>query len=341
MTSYTIGVDLGGTNTRVAAYTKESGLLDPIHMPTRLPDGKSAVIGDICQAIRHLRDLHSSEMRLVGICVGSPGPLELPAGRLRNLPNFPGWAGFELRATLEQALGASIVVEHDANLAALAECLLGKGKTFGIDSLCMLTLGTGVGSGIICQGKIWDGMNGMAGEAGHNTIWPDGQACPCGSHGCLEQYASASAVRRMVDEVILKREAPGLAALEKRNPEFSAADVHVLALAGDPDAKRIFDSVGRALGIGLASLVNTLNFSLYVVGGGLANAWELFSPCLFAELHHRSYVYRFTLGQLDGHEHSSPVTHVEPAALGPEAGILGACLLPFAALANDSVTRKD
>jgi len=326
--SYSIGVDLGGTNLRIAAFTKPSGILEHLQIPTRLHDGRDAVVRDMCGAIRELLDKHSYSL-LAGIGVGSPGPIELPEGRLRHLPNLPGWDGFELRAAIERNLGMPVIVEHDANLAALAEFLLGKGKSLGADSLCMLTLGTGVGSGIILNGKIWDGMNGMAGEAGHATIWPDGHPCGCGSNGCLEQYASATAIRRMACEAIAGGAAPGLAALQQKNAEFTSREIADLARAGDAGAQKIWDMVGRSLGIGLGALVNTLNLPLYVVGGGVVQAWDLFAPKLFDELRHRSYVYDLTDGEIDAFGHRSAKTHVEPAELGVESGILGACLLPF------------
>jgi glucokinase len=335
---YTIGVDLGGTNLRIAAYSRPAGLLEQIQLPTRLRDGRAAVVRDMCGAIEQLMAKHSG-LVLAGIGVGSPGPIELPEGRLRSLPNLPGWDGFELRSTVERALGMRVVVENDANLAALAECLLGKGKSVGTDSLCMLTLGTGVGNGIILGGKVWDGMNGMAGEAGHATIWPDGHPCGCGSHGCLEQYASATAVRRLALEAMAGGAAPGITRLHERNSDFSARELAEIARAGDREAQRVFDLVGRSLGIGLGALVNTLNLPLYVVGGGVAQAWDLFAPKLFAELQHRSYVYRLTDGTVDAQGHHAAKTRVEPAELGAEAGILGACLLPFV-VESDSRTQQ-
>lgn len=331
---YTIGVDLGGTNLRIAAYSDRSGIFDQIHLPTRLQAGRDAVVRDMCGAIQQLIDRHS-RAALAGIGVGSPGPIELPEGRLRKLPNLPGFEGLELRTAIQGILGISVIIENDANLAALAECLQGKGKSLGVDSLCMLTLGTGVGNGIILNGKVFDGMNGMAGEAGHATIWPDGHVCGCGSNGCLEQYASATAVRRLAHEAIARGNTPGLCALQKKNPEFSSRELDELARAGDPDAQKIFDLVGRSLGLGLAALINTLNLPLYVVGGGVAQAWDLFSPKMFEELRHRSYVYRFTDGAVDAQGHRNAKTHVEPAALGAESGILGACLLPFTVSAPD------
>jgi glucokinase len=336
---YTIGVDLGGTNLRIAAYSKPSGVLDQIQLPTRLQAGRDAVIGDMCGAIQQLVDKHS-RAALAGIGVGSPGPIELPEGRLRKLPNLPGWEGLELRTAIQNLLGIAVIVENDANLAALAECLLGKGKLLGVDSLCMLTLGTGVGNGIILNGKGFDGMNGMAGEAGHATIWPDGHVCGCGSNGCLEQYASATAVCRLAREAMAKGDSPGLADLQKKNPDFTSRELADLARAGDSGAQKVFDLVGRSLGIGLAALINTLNLPLYVVGGGVAQAWDVFCEKMFEELRHRSYVYRFTDGAVDAQGHRSAKTYIEPAELGPESGILGACLLPFTVSAPGDRGRR-
>lgn len=329
MQNYSIGVDLGGTNLRIAAYTREKSLLDTILLPTRLKAGRDAVVEDLCSAVETLERRFSSQFTLVGVGIGTPGPLELPAGRLHHLPNFPGWDGFELKAHLEARLGRSVIVDSDANLAALAECELGLGRTLGLDSLCMLTLGTGVGNGIILCGKIWDGAHGMAGEAGHATIYPDGPACPCGSNGCLEMYASATAVVRSAKERIAGGSAPGLEQSEG-SPQWTARTLAHAADAGNADAARIYTEAGRALGIGLATLVNTLNVPLYVVGGGLVQAWHLMEAPLFEELNHRSYIYRLTApGSKIANGHPRGATRVLPAELGPDAGLLGACILPF------------
>jgi glucokinase len=330
MSSFSIGVDLGGTNLRVAAYTRASGLLETILLPTRLSAGKHAVVEDMCHAIRKLLNAYSVQHELIGIGIGTPGPLELPAGRLHNPPNLPGWDGFELRAEIEACLDMPVTVESDANVAALAECVLGSGHTLGIDSLCMLTLGTGIGSGIILNGKVWHGVHGMAGEAGHTNIWPDGPACGCGSNGCLEMYASATAVRRIALESAQSGKAPAIAALAGRKPDFTTRDLADLAESGSADAQQVFDDVGRALGIGIGNLVNVLNLPLYVVGGGLANAWDLFSPAIFQEVIHRSYVYRLTepgSAVLNGNVNAG--TRIIAAELGADSGLLGACILPY------------
>ncbi|MFT4112260.1 ROK family protein [Silvibacterium sp.] len=331
MAQYSIGVDLGGTNLRIAAYTEADSILDSILLPTRLAAGRDAVTEDMCQAIETLEARFSSQHTLVGVGVGTPGPLELPAGRLHNLPNFPGWDGFHLKGRLDSRLKRDVLVESDANLAALAEARLGLGKSLGLDSLCMLTLGTGVGNGIILNGRVWSGMHGMAGEAGHATIYVDGPPCTCGSNGCLELYASATAVVRTAYERIADGSAPGLVQPEGA-PRWSARSLAHAADAGNADAARIFSDAGRALGIGFSALVNTLNLPIYTLGGGLVQAWHLMEKTLFEELNHRSYVYRLTApGSKIADGHPSGATRVLPAELGPDAGLLGACILPFVA----------
>jgi glucokinase len=327
---FSVGVDFGGTNLRVAAYSPKDGVIELVHQTTRLKDGRDAVVSDMCNGVREMIARHSKTRKLKGVGLGSPGPIELPGGRLHDLPNLPGWGGLELRATLENNLRTTVIIENDANAAALAECFLGRGKTLGIDSLCMMTLGTGVGGGIILHGNILDGMNGFAGEVGHLNIWTDGLPCGCGGHGCTEPYASATSVRRAAMDLIATGKAPGLAALAAKNAEFTPRDVALLAEARDADAIRIFENLGQALGIALSAVVNTLNLPLYLLGGGLLNAWDLFAPALFKELRSRSYIYRLTEpSEEDRSTHREGKTYVEPAELGTDAGFLGACLLPF------------
>ena len=329
MDRYSIGIDLGGTNLRIAAYTQASGLLETILLPTRLAAGRHAVVEDMCGAIRTLLARYGTQYELTDIGVGTPGPLELPAGRLHHLPNFPGWDGFELKTEIQKQLGRPILIDSDANLAALAEFALGRGRSLGVDSLCMLTLGTGVGNGIILNNKVWHGVHGMAGEAGHATVYTDGPACGCGSNGCLEMYASATAVVRMANERLVSGEAPALV----QNTPWSARSLSLAADAGNKDAAKVYADAGRALGIGLAALVNTLNLPLYVVGGGLVQAWHLMEATIFEELLHRSYIYRLTApGSEIAREHPGGATRVLPAELGPDAGLLGACILPFSNL---------
>lgn len=326
----TIGVDLGGTNLRVAAYVPNLGIVKSVTLPTRLEAGPQAVVDDMCGAISQLLEEYSEGRKLAGIGVGSPGPLELPAGRLHHPPNLPGWDGFHLYAEMKKRLSVPIILESDANAAALAEYAMGHGKELRVESLCMLTLGTGVGNGIILNGMIWHGASGMGGEAGHMTIYPFGPLCGCGNTGCLEACASATALVNAAERLISTGKGSGLARLKAVGSSLTAFEIAEAARQGDPDAQSIYAETGRSLGICLAGLVNILNLPLYVVGGGVANSWDVLSPFLFEELERRSYVYALTApGRPASSGMPSGGTHVLPAKLGPQAGLLGACILPL------------
>jgi glucokinase len=321
MSVFSIGIDLGGTNLRIAAFTSDWDRQGAITTPTRVQDGPGAVLDDMCAAVEKLVVDCGGRGGLVGVGLGSPGPLELPSGRLLQPPNLLGFEGLELKTELENRLQVPVVVECDANAAALAECHAGSGKKSGYHSLCMLTLGTGVGSGIILNGRVWHGFAGMGGEAGHVPVYHDGLLCGCGSRGCLEQYASATAIARAGQSLVDAKAQNG-------SGTVTARSIAEAAQAGDAESQRIYDGVGEALGIGLANLVSTLNLPLYVIGGGVVAAWELFAPSMFAELERGSYIYRLTR-PADTAVPEAGKTNVLPAELGPDSGLLGAAMLPF------------
>jgi glucokinase len=293
----------------------------------------------MCDAIKLLSAKFASKMKLEGVGIGMPGIIDKRTGMLRESPNLPGWDEYPVRDDIQTRLGAPVVLENDANVAAFGEGWLGAAK--GYNEVCMITLGTGVGGGIVLAGKIWQGMNGMAGEVGHITVEPDGHACGCGNRGCVEQYASATAVMRMAREEIETGTAPGLAKLaDGPNVEFSARAVFNLALQGDSSAQRVYDRVGRALGILLADLVNILNLRMYVIGGGVSNGWQAFAPKMFEELKKRSMVYAATAPPDDDYSFGASAkveskqlppyrTIVTRALLGSDAGLYGAARLPL------------
>jgi glucokinase len=336
MANFSIGVDLGGTNLRIAAVDQQGRLLEKVTLGTQVALGREQVINDMCDAIRHLADKNRSSS-LQGIGIGVPGIIDMKTGMLRESPNLPGWANSPVQAQIEQRLGTRVILENDANAAAFGEKWLGAARD--VDNMAMLTLGTGVGGGVVLGGRIWHGMTGMAGEFGHITVEPEGVPCPCGNRGCLEQYASATAVVRMAREAITSGRAPGLQRAASSDPEFSAKAVYNLAIQGDEEAKKIFRRVGRALGIGLADLVNALNLPMYVVGGGVSSAWEAFSPVIFEELRQRSMVYAATAPPLPISGGQGASAQVEPggptktiitrALLGSDAGLYGAARLPL------------
>jgi glucokinase len=335
MTTYSIGVDLGGTNLRIAAVDEQAQLLEKVTLGTQVTLGRDRVMDDMGAAIRRIADKYERKASLAGIGIGVPGIIDMQTGMLRESPNLPGWADYPVRAEIEKRLGTRVILENDANAAALGEKWLGAGRDF--DDMAMITLGTGVGGGLILGGRIWHGMTGMAGEFGHIAVEPEGHPCGCGSRGCAEQYASATAVVRMAREAIATGGASGLLRTTSSDPEFSAKAVYNLAIQGDEAAKEIFRGVGRALGIVLAALVNGLNLPIYVIGGGVASAWEAFSPSMFAELQQRSMVYaaaappvpavgaREASAQLEPRR--SGKTIITRALLGTDAGLYGAARL--------------
>ena len=336
MSNFSIGVDLGGTNLRIAAVDEHGQLLEKITLGTKVARGKDHVIHEMTGAIQQLSAKHRDAGVLQGMGIGVPGIIDIKTGMLRESPNLPGWANSNVREEIEERLGTRVILENDANAAALGEKWLGAARD--VEDMAMLTLGTGVGGGIVFGGRIFHGMTGMAGEFGHITVEPEGVPCPCGNRGCLEQYASATAVVRMAREAISSRRAGALERAASSDPEFSAKAVYNLAIQGDVEAKRIFGRVGRALGIGIADLVNALNLPMYVVGGGVSSAWEAFSPFIFEELRQRSMVYAATAPATltDGHGASAQVepggptkTIITRALLGSDAGLYGAARLPM------------
>ena len=265
MAEYSIGIDLGGTNLRAAAIDRSGNMLDKIGGATNFEKGREAVLGDIVSAISTLRGKHGPG-DLAGIGVGVPGFIRMKEGFITNSNNLPYLENFPVRDELELRLGTPVILENDANAAALGEKWMGAGKE--VDDLVLLTLGTGVGGGIISGGRVLRGCVGMAGELGHTTVVPNGNPCGCGNQGCLEKHASATAVVAM-------------ACMMHLGENLTAKDVG--SLAGQPGevgdkARAIWLSMGEALGIALATLVNTFNFPLYLLSGGVLPAWEFFAP---------------------------------------------------------------
>jgi glucokinase len=330
---YAIGVDLGGTNLRIAAVDANGKLLSKTELETGVALGREHVIDDLCRATVAMQTKYKGVAELCGIGVGVPGLIDSETGQLLESPNLPGWENYDVKGEIERRLGASVILENDANAAALGEQWLGAGRN--VESMGMYTLGTGVGGGLVLNGNIWRGWNGMAGELGHCNVEPDGHPCKCGSHGCLEQYASATAVVRMAREALANGTASQLRA---STGELNARVVYECAMRGDAVAIRVFERVGRSLGLAIATMVNALNLPLYVIGGGVSSAWNAFSPALFDELRQRSFVYDGTTSKdgtgVGGRQRATQIT---PALLGGDGGLYGAARLP---MMHAAVTNK-
>jgi glucokinase len=336
MNKFSIGVDLGGTNLRIAAVDEQGNLVEKVTLGTKVSLGRDHVINDMCDAIQRMVERFRESAPLLGIGVGVPGIIDMQTGLLRESPNLPGWADYPVRAEIERRLKTVVILENDANVAALGEKWLGAARDYS--DMAMLTLGTGVGGGLVLGGRIWRGANGMATEFGHITVEPEGHLCGCGNHGCVEQYASATAVVRMAREAAAGNAGSALARAAGSDPEFSAKSIYNLAIQGDEDARRVFREAGRYLGIALAGLINSLNLPIYVIGGGASSAWDAFAPALFEELRRRSYVYAATAphdpattsqGASARLEASSRKTIITRALLGSDAGLYGAARLPM------------
>jgi glucokinase len=300
MAEYSIGIDLGGTNLRASAIDREGKMLGKVAGSTHLSAGREAVVADMVAGVRKLRD-ELGASGLTGVGVGVPGFIILEKGIITESPNLPGFENFPIRDEIERQLGAPVVLENDANAAALGEKWMGAGRDY--NDLVLLTLGTGIGGGIISGGRILHGFVGMAGELGHTTVNPTGNPCGCGNQGCLEKHASATAVVAMARMMGL-------------GGDLTAEAVYNLAAAGDERAKAVFAAMGQALGTALATLVSIFNFPLYLLSGGVLPAWDFFAPTMLAECSRRSYVFRNTS------------TKIEKATLGNEAGLYGAAHLP-------------
>src|SRR5579863_6122812 len=193
------------------------------------------------------------EHNLRGVGIGLPGFILIDKGVIVGSNNMPEFENYPVRDEIERRLGAKVILENDANAAALGEKWIGAGRD--VDDLVLLTLGTGVGGGIISGGRVLQGYLGMAGELGHMTVVPNGNPCGCGNQGCLEKHASATAIA-------------GMARMMHLGTNPTSEDVFQLASQGDQKAKTVFEVMGRALGVGIATLVNIFNFPLYLLSGG-------------------------------------------------------------------------
>src|SRR5271166_2502262 len=325
MLVYSIGVDLGGTNLRIAAVDSEGKLREKLTLGTEVQRGRDYVIGEMCSAIESLKVKYRDSAQLAGIGIGVPGFIDMDTGTVVRSPNLPDWVDFPVRGEIERKLVTTVILENDANAAAMGEKWLGAGRN--MDSMAMYTLGTGVGGGIVFNGHLWHGMTGMAGELGHFNVEPEGHPCGCGSRGCLEQYASATAIVRMAHEAIASGNAPDLTEGARGNVEFTSRGIYQLAIQGHASAQRIYQKVGRALAIGIGGMVNALNLPMYVIGGGVASAWEAFAPTMFEEMKVRSSIYSITAPDHVGRDGKHTVVTI--ALLGSDAGLYGAARLPM------------
>lgn len=266
-----LGVDLGGTNIKAGAVTAEGSVPARLSISTPEPAaGPQAVAHAIAEAARSvMKKLGLEPAAVRGVGIGSPGTIDLDAGMIGVSPNLPQLNGAPLRDMVEDDLGLQCVLENDANAAAMAENWVGAGRDAG--SIVLVTLGTGIGGGIVLDGQIWHGLSYAAGEVGHMCIDPDGPPCPCGSRGCWERYGSATAmVARMRGSI-----RAGVQTVLTDDDTLSAQAIHSAALDGDAAALENIRETGRYIGVGVSNLLHILNPEVVAFSGGVTAAGDM------------------------------------------------------------------
>lgn len=309
MEEFVLAGDLGGTNLRIAAVDVTGRLIYRVEADTpRFTDESRIVETAVVLADQCREKLHSEPLAL-GFAI--PAIMKADEERIFSSPNLPELGGTPLARSLEEKLGFPVILENDATAAAIGEYWLGASRDYA-SSICV-TLGTGVGGGIIIDGKPLRGPDGTAGEVGHICVEPLGPPCGCGSNGCVEQFSSASAIVRMANE--LKGDYPGSKLAELN--DFNALNVFQFGMAGDPLCIEVFRRAGSYLGIALAALINVLNPEAIVIGGGAAEGWDLFIEAARGEIRKRAF------------REPAERARIVRASLGTDAGIVGAAYFAF------------
>jgi glucokinase len=309
-----VGLDIGGTKIAAGVVRADGRIVERTRVPTP-QDIEEEVTVDLLEKV--IDDLRSRQPEVEAIGVGAAGLVEWPAGRIVWAPHNP-YRDLPLRRLLHELTGLPTVVDNDANAAAWAEARFGAGT--GSDQMVLLAVGTGVGGGLVLDGRPYRGMNGLGAEVGHMIVDPDGAPCSCGSRGCLEAMVSGTALERMAREAVLADPEGGLARRAGDNGRITGPVVFEAAVAGDATARALFDRMGFWLGVGVASLVTIFDPELVVVGGGMVATGDLLLAPARASF--RRYVFGPAYRTLP------PVV---PARLGPDAGMVGAATLALRA----------
>jgi glucokinase len=321
--SAVMGIDLGGTNVRLALVNPQGQILSRWERATAsMPDQAalvSTLAADLTQAGETARD---KGWEIQGVGIGVPGRVLPQEGRVDFSPNIPALNECPLVERLALLVNWPLFLQNDANLFALGEHWLGAGV--GHEHMLGITLGTGVGGGLILNGRLWAGAEGTSGEIGHVTVDPEGRKCHCGNRGCLETMASAFWTVLWVKEQLAQGASSWLRELYETDPDAIQGETLVAAaLQADPLARRAFDRVGRSLGQAIAGVVHLLGLSRVVIGGRFAQAWEVFNLPLQGELHRRLTLF------------PPEEVSVCPAQLEDDAGLVGAACLAWQSLATE------
>ncbi len=309
-----IGIDVGGTNVKIALVDSDGKIGYSNTIPTRAEMGYEYTINNMKQAIRDLMtETKLSAKDIEGIGFGLPGQVDFKSGIVRLITNIPGWVEIPLAKMIEDEFHIPTRIDNDVRCAALGELNFGAGK--GCENLICITVGTGIGSGLIINGRLVRGASNAAGEIGHIKLqMHDGPICGCGDTGCLEAFASGPSIVAMAEEYILGGKSTKYREMANGGAitPFIVAEA---AKAGDPVARRIFTRMGEYIGIGMASVVNLLNPERIIVGGGVADAGDILLNPLKETIKKRAMKI------------AGETVQVVPAQLGNTAGVIGASLL--------------
>ncbi|MFC1501892.1 ROK family protein [bacterium] len=302
------GIDLGGTNIKSGLVSRDGDIQLEKNVPSETEGGVHHVLDRMAACVKDTMRELGEGITVKGVGVGVAGLVEYEKGLLHEAPNLPGWSKVPVKAELEKRLKMDVFVDNDANLAALGEYAFGAGQ--GITEMLMVTLGTGVGGGLILRGEIYHGAIGAAGEFGHITVQLDGPVCGCGRRGCVEAFVGTQGILRSVQE---KLDSGRKSLLEEIDPgQRTPKDVSRAARNDDAVAIEVLAEVGTYLGAGMGNVANLLNIQRVVVGGGVAKAGDfILKPA-------RKGLQRVAL------ETSAKSIEVVPAMLGTKAGLVGA-----------------
>lgn len=310
---YVIGIDLGGTFIKGGAVSKGGEIVFRAKKESGAKDGPLQPVINMIEVVEVIGNKMGQPPEAIGF--GIPGAIFSDKGIVTKSPHFPFWTDFDLKNYLEEKISIPFSIENDANAAAIGEGWLGAGKNY--KHFCCMTLGTGIGGGIVLNGTIWKGLTGMAGEVGHIVVEPEGWPCPCGGRGCLEVYSSATGIINMVREKFNNGDiSDSLKESINNNPDQATPELLCkLAGEGDNTSKGIFKRMGKYLGIGFADLINILNLELIIIGGGLLPSWEFFMEEALHQMKMRTYKV------------PAEMVQIVKAKCGNDAGLLGnACI---------------
>ncbi len=311
-----IGIDVGGTNVKIALVDDNGKIIYSNSVPTYAKMGYEYTVNNIKQAIKDLmKETNTTPSDIEGIGFDFPGQVDCKTGVVKLAPNIPGWVNVPIAQMIEDEFHIPTRIDNDVRCAALGELKFGAGK--GCENFICITVGTGIGSGIVINGKVVRGATNAAGELGHIKLQMNGgPICGCGDTGCLEAFASGPAIVAMAQEYIKGGKSTKfreMAAVE--GGEITPYMVAKAAEEGDPVAKRIFEIVGEYIGIGLTSVINLLNPEKVIIGGGVAESGELLLGPIRKTIKERAMVV------------AGNAVEIVPAQLGNSAGVIGASML--------------